>query len=491
MLHSGILPKGIIPSLLLFACMNLVIGCAGPIFGTISPTPTVIQTGPSITIDGTTKYQTIDGFGISEAFGEAGILRSLPATAQQQILDDLFSTSSGAGLDILRNIIPSTSDSTIEPTNPGRATVRPTYVWNGDDEGQVWLSQLVKRNYGITQLYASAWSAPGFMKTNGSESSGGALCGSPYSSWCNNGDWRQPFANYLVQYLKDYQQEGITIQYVGFANEPDIPPVSYSDMQMTPQQADDFVKVFGPTLKDAGLSTSTQLICCDAETWVAARDGYVPAIANDPIASQYVSVYSGHGYIHAPKSPLTSDPEKRSWETEWSTFNAWDNQWDNSDTDSGFTWAQHIDTALTAGNVNAFFYWWGAANDPKDQSLIRINGSSFDVSKRLWAFGNYSRFIRPGATRIGATTSNKNLQVTAFSNTNGSLAIVVLNTATQAITAPIALPKMGIPDGPYVVPYVTDTTNDMAKQDALTTTNGVFSPTLPAHSLITYTIQAN
>src|SRR5437588_9311671 len=254
MLHSGILPKGVILSLLLFVCMNLIIGCAGPIFGTMSPAPTVIQTGSGITIDGTTKYQTIDGFGISEAFGQAGILRGLPATAQKQVLDDLFSTSSGAGLDILRNIIPSTSDSTIEPTNPGFATVRPTYVWNGDDEGQVWLSQQVERNYGITQLYADAWSAPAFMKTNGSETNGGALCGSPYSTWCNTGDWRQPFANYLVQYLKDYQKEGITIPYVGFANEPDVPPVSYSDMQISPQQADDFVKVFGPTLRDAGLS---------------------------------------------------------------------------------------------------------------------------------------------------------------------------------------------------------------------------------------------
>lgn len=397
MLH-GILPKKFMLSLLLFTCMNLVIGCASPIpiapFGPIPPVPTAAHNGSNITIDGTTKYQTIDGFGISEAFGQANLLRSLPPTIQQQVLDDLFNTSTGAGLAILRNIIPSTSDATIEPISPPSSRVPPTYMWKGDDEGQVWLSQLVERNYDITQLYADAWSAPGFMKTNGSETNGGQLCGSPGTS-CSSGDWRQAYANYLIHYLKDYQREGITIPYVGFTNEPDI-TVSYSSMQMSAQQADDFIKVLGPTLKKAGLSTT--IICCDSETWVAARDDYIPAIANDPIASPYVSVYSGHGYIHPPKSPLTSNTEKRSWETEWGTFNPWNNKWDNSNTESGFTWAQHIYTALTAGNVNAFFYWWGAANDAKDQSLIRIDGSSLDVSKRLWAFANYSRFIRPRAT---------------------------------------------------------------------------------------------
>jgi glucuronoarabinoxylan endo-1,4-beta-xylanase len=492
MVHSGNFPKEVVSSFLLFACMNFIIGCAGTtpatLFGQNAVTPTIVYTNPGITIDSTTKYQTIDGFGISEAFGEANFLRSLPSALQQQVLDDLFSTSTGAGLDILRNMIASSSDFSIEPTNPGFEKVPPTYVWNGDDQGQVWLSKLVKKNYGITQLYANAWSAPGFMKTSGSDI-GGQLCGSPESAWCNSGDWRQPYANYLVQYLQDYQREGLTIPYVGFSNEPDIPLVNYSSMLMSPEQADDFARVLGPTLKGAGLPTT--IVCCDSETWLTAKNGYVPAIANDPIASPYVSVYSGHAYISTPKSPLTPNPAKRSWETEWCTFNPWDSAWDNSKTDSGFTWAQHIYTSLTAGNVNAFFYWWGASNDSKDQSLIYVNGSSINVSKRLWAFANYSRFIRPGATRISAATSNSNLEVTAFTNTNGSISIVVLNTATQAVTVPIALPKMGIADGTSVIPYVTDNTNSMTKQDPLTLTNGTFPAILPAHSLITYTISAS
>ena len=61
-----------------------------------------------ITINGSRHYQTMDGFGVSEAFGVAGQIQ-MPSSpsAQKQMLDLLFSTSKGAGFSILRNILPS------------------------------------------------------------------------------------------------------------------------------------------------------------------------------------------------------------------------------------------------------------------------------------------------------------------------------------------------------------------------------------------------
>lgn len=38
---------------------------------------------------------------------------------------------------------------------------------------------------------------------------------------CASGDWRQAYANYLVQYLKDYASQGITVDFIGFLNEPE------------------------------------------------------------------------------------------------------------------------------------------------------------------------------------------------------------------------------------------------------------------------------
>lgn len=175
----------------------------------------------SITVDISTKYQTIDGFGFSQAFGRATEFKNLNSTVQKQGLDLLFSPTTGAGMTIIRNRIGSTNSTgdSIEPASPGSPTATPAYVFDGIDEGQVWLSQQAI-SYGVKTIYADAWSAPGFMKTNGDESNGGYLCGTTGHS-CSSGDWRQAYANYLVKYVQLYKAAGISITHLGFLNEPD------------------------------------------------------------------------------------------------------------------------------------------------------------------------------------------------------------------------------------------------------------------------------
>lgn len=118
--------------------------------------------------------------------------------------------------------------------------------------------------------------------------------------------------------------------------------------------------------------------------------------------------------------------------------------------------------------------------------MIQLNGSTITPAKRLWAFANYSRFVRPGAVRIGASSNDSNLEVIAFSNHNGSLAIVVLNTATTDITTSFALHNSRV-TGP-VFPYLTNTTNDTAAQNPFVMHDGVFTVTIATRSLITYFI---
>ena len=60
------------------------------------------------------------------------------------------------------------------------------------------------KKYGVKTVYGDAWSAPGFMKTNGKDSGGGSLCGVPGAT-CASGDWRQAYADYLVKYIQFYQ----------------------------------------------------------------------------------------------------------------------------------------------------------------------------------------------------------------------------------------------------------------------------------------------
>jgi len=444
-----------------------------------------VHAASSVTVNGVTKYQTIDGFGISEAFGQANNVKNISsANTQQQVLDLLFNKSTGAGFSILRNLLPSDSSNTIEPTGPSNPAGTPTYTWDGSSEGQVWLAQQAQ-SYGISQIYGDAWSAPGFMKTNGSESNGGTLCGAPGAS-CSSGDWRQAYANYLVQYIKDYQSAGVKLSGIAFVNEPNF-TATYSSMIMSPAQSADFADVLGPTLKTAGLNTP--IICCEPEGWNLAQS-YASAITGDPVANSYVTTLSSHGYTQAPNSALTGTNGKHIWETEWSTFDSWNPAWDDGSSSAGFTWAQHIYDGLTSANLNAFLYWWGAiGNSTTDnEGLVKFNGSTVSTSGRLWAFANYSRFVRPGATRIGATGGDSNLETTAYTNSDGSTDVVVLNKASSDITTSFALQNTNTANGTSVVPYVTNATNNTAAQAALSVQNGAFNATVPARSLVTYVI---
>ena len=90
-----------------------------------------------VTVETSTTYQTIDGFGFSEAFGFGEGVQNAPSAQQTQALNYMFSTTEGAGFTILRNRVAADPSDTIEPNSPGSSSAAPTYVWNGNDESQV------------------------------------------------------------------------------------------------------------------------------------------------------------------------------------------------------------------------------------------------------------------------------------------------------------------------------------------------------------------
>lgn len=105
------------------------------------------QSSSTLTVNLNQKYQEIDGFGFSEAFQRAYNIYNLPEPKRSQLVDLLFNTTTGAGFTIVRNGIGSSTSTqsdwmnTFEPTSPGSPTAQPTYVWDGKDSGQLWVSQ--------------------------------------------------------------------------------------------------------------------------------------------------------------------------------------------------------------------------------------------------------------------------------------------------------------------------------------------------------------
>jgi O-glycosyl hydrolase len=440
-----------------------------------------------VTISSAKQYQRIAGFGVSEGFGQAKTLMKAPASVQQQVLSLLYSPTRGAGLTILRNEISADKGFTIEPKAPSGPTGKPSYLTLAEvdqDQGQLWFAKQIKADYGAS-VFADAWSAPAFMKSNDSPIQGGTLCGVP-GARCKSGDWRQAYANYLVQYAKDYAAAGVPLAYVGPENEGNL-KVPQDSMIMSPAQTASFMAILGATLARSGLPTRAE--CCAAIGWDYAQK-YAAAIETDEAANTATALFTSHGYFVPPDSPLKGW-SKPVWETEWAPFgfDPWDPAWDDGSLSSGFTWAQNIYKGLTAANLGAFLYLWGASTSGltgPNTGLVEVKGSTVGTSGRLWAFASYSRFIRPGAVRIGTTTSDAGLEVSAFRNSDGSVAVVVLNSAHSRQVATLSLPGL---NGAHVTPYLTDTTHQLSAQTPITVTNSAFTATLPPRSLVTYDIR--
>ena len=461
------------------ACAMVVVLPSAPVYA-----------ADTASINGSTTYQTIAGFGASEAFGEASTVMNASSSVQSQVLADLYSPTSGAGLTILRNEIGADPGNTIEPNSPGSPSATPTYVpmsQTNQDQGQLWFAQQIKSRFGVTNVYADAWSAPGYMKTNGSAANGGQICGSAGAS-CGSGDWRQAYANYLVQYAKDYAAAGVPLTYLGPSNEPDF-KANYDSMTMSPAQMASVLHVLGPTVKNSGLSA--QISCCAATGWPVSGS-YASAIESDPTALADTAVLTSHGYSGAPTSPIPGW-NKPAWETEWSTFDGFNPAWDDGSGASGMTWAQHIYQGLTGANLSAYLYWWGStttSGNGDNEGLLEIKGSSVIPTGRLWAFANYSRYVRPGAVRIGASSSTSAVDLSAFKNTDGSVSVVALNTGSGANTITYTLANTGIANGATVTPYLTNASSSVAAQTTTSVSGGAFTATVPARSVVTYVIPA-
>ena len=444
-----------------------------------------------VTISPAKQYQRIAGFGVSEGFGQAKALMSAPAAVQQQVLSLLYSPTRGAGLTILRNEISADAGFTIEPRAPSSPGGKPSYLTLAEidqDQGQLWFAQQIKADYGVSDVFADAWSAPAFMKTNDSAINGGTVCGVPGTN-CKSGDWRQAYANYLVQYAEDYAAAGVPLSYVGPENETTIHPPQDS-MIMSPAQTANFMGILGATLARSGLSTRAE--CCASIGWNYAQQ-FAAAIETNKAANTGTALFTSHGYFVPLDSPLAGW-SKPVWETEWAPFGTqpFDPAWDDGSPSSGFTWAQNIYTGLTAANLGAFLYLWGANTSTTtvtgpNTGLVDVQGNTVAASGRLWAFASYSRFIRPGAVRIAATTSATGLDVSAFRNGDGSIAVVVLNSARSGQVATFSLRGL---DGARVTPYLTDTSHALSAQSPITVSSGAFTATVPPRSLVTYDIRS-
>ena len=388
---------------------------------------TATNQNTTLNVDSTTQYQSIDGFGFALTGGSATLINRLPATQQAALLKELFATdSTSIGISYLRISIGASDLSANDFTYDEVTGTDPDLQSFSIDAEKTDLIPVLKKILAINpsiKIVANPWTAPTWMKTNGSFSQGSL-----------NTAYYNVYAQYFVKYIQAMQQQGITIDAITPQNEP-LNANNNPSMVMQPVEEENFVKSsLGPQFKAAGLST--KIIVYDHN---ADRTDYPLTILADPTASQYVDGSAFHLYaggINALTPVHTAYPNKNLYFTEiytasTGTFSG-DLSWHLNNIIIGATrnWCRNVVEWNLASDANFGPHTNGGCSTC--QGALTIS-PVITRNVSYYIIAHASKFVRPGAVRI-ASDVNANLPNVAFQNTDGSKVLIVLNNSSASQT---------------------------------------------------------
>ena len=146
-----------------------------------------------------------------------------------------------------------------------------------------------------------------------------------------------------------------------------------------------------------------------------------------------------------------------------------------------------VQTDLTKLNVSSWQYWIAVSCYDYRDGLIYVFKGNHEVveTKRLWALGNFSRFVRPGYVRVDSKTDNLNVLSSAFKGTDDegreNLVVVLVNNSDSQLTID-AGSFSGYSSGEV---YVTDKEHSLEKTEDVKNT----PVNVPAKSIVTVTVK--
>src|SRR5690242_17349765 len=168
-----------------------------------------------ISVDASTAYQTMTGFGAAMTDASAYLIETkLSAAERGALMQDLFGRNPGIGLSFIRVPMGASDFSmrqySYDDVGANQTDSTLSHFSIGPDSAYKIpaLQQAIAINPQLS-VVASPWSAPGWMKTTGSLIKG-TLRPQYYGS----------FANYLARFIDAYKAAGIPIAAITIQNEP-------------------------------------------------------------------------------------------------------------------------------------------------------------------------------------------------------------------------------------------------------------------------------
>jgi glucuronoarabinoxylan endo-1,4-beta-xylanase len=380
----------------------------------------------TITLNPAATDQTIEGFG---AFGGSihAWQPSLTPALAHRLIDNL-------GLTVSRGPLPFDFE-------------RPDGSFNYSGDVSKWIPIWKTLNAsGVHRFIISVWSPPPWMKTPGNHGhteawnrdgrAGGTLLPENYDK----------FAAMCVQFLRYFKsQVGVEVYGLSLQNELafDEP---YESCVYTPAQYVALVKVVGPAMEKAGLTTRLF-----GPEDIGYRDrvmSYIDALMSDPAARRHIGFVAVHGY--APNGITADSPDARVWQGMYDPVAAQGKQlWMTETSGFGSTWpdamalSQALYTALRFGHVSGWCWWQAATADaqsPSGETLLA--GADGEIAApKFSVLRQFARLVRPGAVRVDAASTDSGVLPLAFKDAAAhTMTVILINTTAQAQTIRIQVP---------------------------------------------------
>ncbi|HOZ69923.1 MAG TPA: glycoside hydrolase family 30 beta sandwich domain-containing protein [Chitinophagaceae bacterium] len=382
-----------------------------------------------IEIDSTKTFQTVDGFGYSLTGGSAFLINKMDEASKNSLLNEFFGAGeSSIGVSYIRiSIGASDLDAAVFSYDDLAAGQTDLSLSNFSlSKDTVDLIPVLKKILAINpnlKIMGSPWSAPVWMKDNGS-SIGGSLKPEYYSV----------YAQYFVKYIQAMAAKGINLHAITVQNEPQHGGNNPS-MVMSALQQGEFVKNhLGPAFRNAGITT--KIVVWDHN---CNNPNYPITIMDDPAAKAFVDGSAFHlyeGEIGAMSGVHAAHPDKNLYFTE---------QWTgaNGSFDGDLKW--HIKNVIIGSmrNWSKVALEWNLASDPNYQphtpggcseckGAVTISGSVASKNVSYYIVAHASKFVTPGSVRIESSTGSTVSNV-VFIRPDGKKVMLVVNENGAAV----------------------------------------------------------
>ena len=395
-----------------------------------------------------------------------------------------------------------------------------TYDWSRQ-QGQRWFLKAAKER-GVPTFIGFANSPPLELTQNGRAYGNGGENANLAS------DQYDAFAQYLADVLAHFESEGLGLDYVSPVNEPQWNWSRDNGQEGSPYLNSEIrrlTEALSQEIEDRGLHTQIELPEAAQINYLYASDTNRPQRDNQ-IAyffgeggvqnlSAVAHKVAGHSYFTTwPVSEMISqrkqlaaqvqdtDPSLEYWMSEHCIL-ADNEEISGGGRDLGIAPALYVARVmhfdLTVANASSWQWWLGVSPYDFKDGLVYIdknerNGEALD-SKLLWGLGNYSRFLQPGAIRLGTDRSDnveaeqaaRGLMVSAYRGASEEQAVVVAVNYSQR-EREMRLVVEGLPEGEDIggwQPYVTSSEDDLAPAPSLAGEDSAV--TVPARSIVTFT----